>query len=722
MGRVVKTIAIGVGLAVAAVATAGAAIPAIGAFVGLSATVLGGIAAASLVGVQYLMRPSSASAGMNLPMIQTPNVGPAPTPLRKTLRQADAPRSFIFGRTKTSGAYFFYETDTKKNLYQGIYICDGPIDGFDAVLCDDEPFSPGSTGSGRRSAAADGNNNVYIPMDGIKFIKASYIPGTPGSWNYEYNAVTKQWQWVWYAGTPGVTYAIKDCAGIAYEPVNATEAGYNSYLLNTLMVQDGYSVDADTVTTGFQSNMSGLWSTSHLGKGITCLYTYASTNVYGNANRIKYFPNAWPEWSVIVRGARVYDPRKDSTNGGSGSHRILNGGYWSLYNPTWEFSENPALIAAHYVNWLISQRLTAIQSINWASIASAATDCDYAVAAKKANYASITDILEPFARLSAVFYFNTPPREFLSNLMAACDGSYGIDKDGNFTMWIGKWEAAEVVFTENDISSFTEEFVEPATEAVNEIHITYNEPKQGYQRFEAPVYIDSASQAAVGKKITSINFDMVPSPSQAYRLAARFAKRINGKRKLTMTVGPRGMLAVKQRVVDINAPNFGITQTSGVLWRVESLTPEMTLARWTMTLREITTDVFNDPTPQDPVNALKIVNLKSLVAPQVLTFTSNNFSADYRVVYVSIDTNLNSPTTAIPNINEIAMLQEQSLMLYAEYSYDSGSTWYGVTGVLSNSRVYTSVLRAVNVSFRAKFIGPNGESSGWSATQVLAAS
>lgn len=710
MGKVVKTVAIGVGLAVAAVATAGAAIPALGAAMGLSAAVLGGVAAASLVGVQYLMRPSSASAGASIPMAQSASVGPPPTPLRKTLRQSDAPRCFIFGRTKTAGAYFFYETDTKKNLYQGIYICDGPIDGFDGVLCDDEAFSPGSTGTGRRSAAADGSANVYIPMDGIKFIKASYSPGTPGYYNYEYNIVTKQWQWVWYNGTSAVTYAIKDCAGIAYEPVNATEAGYNSYILNTLMTTDGYSYDADTVTAGFQSNMSGLWSSAHLGRGITCLYTYASTNVYGNANRIKYFPNAWPEWSVIVRGSRIYDPR-------DASQSVTYNGVWTLYNPTWKFSENPALIAAHYVKWLITQKLTAIQDVDWASIIEAANDCDSLRQITRNNYGD-TVCGEPFAKISAVFYFNTPPREFLSNIMASCDGSYGIDQNGKFTMWIGKWENPVVTFTEKDISSFTEEFVEPASEAVNEIHITYTEPRQGYQRLEAPIYVDATSQAQVGKKLTTINFDMVPSSSQAYRLASRFAKRINGKRKLNITVGPRGMLAVKQRVIGISTPSqFGITGT----WRVESLTPEMTLSKWTMTLREIDSAVFADPQPADPVTSLKVVSLKSLIAPQVLFISTQLTSATERAIYITVDTNLNNPTNAIPNINELAMLQEQTLMLYAEYSLNGGSTWAQCGGIISNSTVFRLYLnRSTSTSIRAKFIGLNGESSPWSTTQVVA--
>lgn len=54
------------------------------------------------------------------------------------------------------------------------------------------------------------------------------------------------------------------------------------------------------------------------------------------------FEHGIPEYEFILRGLRLYDPRKDSTvAGGSGSHRIND-------PSTWEFSENPALQRLNY--------------------------------------------------------------------------------------------------------------------------------------------------------------------------------------------------------------------------------------------------------------------------------------------------------------------------------------------------------------------------------------
>ncbi|MFW6299954.1 MAG: DUF6950 family protein [Oceanicaulis sp.] len=56
-------------------------------------------------------------------------------------------------------------------------------------------------------------------------------------------------------------------------------------------------------------------------------------------SKFKSYPQGAPDPLHIVRGVKVYDPRKDSTHpGGSGSHRLDD-------PDTWEFSKNPGLHA-----------------------------------------------------------------------------------------------------------------------------------------------------------------------------------------------------------------------------------------------------------------------------------------------------------------------------------------------------------------------------------------
>jgi len=79
------------------------------------------------------------------------------------------------------------------------------------------------------------------------------------------------------------------------------------------------------------------WSSSHRLRGVT----YVHIKMLRDQDK---WPSGAPQnVTAIIEGALCYDPRKDSTNGGSGSHRRTN-------PSTWEFTRNPALHARHYIS------------------------------------------------------------------------------------------------------------------------------------------------------------------------------------------------------------------------------------------------------------------------------------------------------------------------------------------------------------------------------------
>ncbi|WP_270374994.1 hypothetical protein [Marinicauda sp. Alg238-R41] len=66
-------------------------------------------------------------------------------------------------------------------------------------------------------------------------------------------------------------------------------------------------------------------------------------------SKFKSYPQGAPDPLHIIRGVKVYDPRKDSTYpGGSGSHRLDD-------PDTWEFSKNPGL---HAIAWSLGHTFT----------------------------------------------------------------------------------------------------------------------------------------------------------------------------------------------------------------------------------------------------------------------------------------------------------------------------------------------------------------------------
>jgi hypothetical protein len=88
-------------------------------------------------------------------------------------------------------------------------------------------------------------------------------------------------------------------------------------------------------------------------------------------------------FSARVQGRKLYDPRLDSTNGGSGSHRLAT-------PSTWAYSTNPSLALA---DWLYSSTYGCGLTVLWSSVITAAN----------ANDASIGSPSETHRKIGATF-------------------------------------------------------------------------------------------------------------------------------------------------------------------------------------------------------------------------------------------------------------------------------------------------------------------------------
>jgi hypothetical protein len=581
-----------------------------------------------------------------------------PPPLSQTVRGSNSPRILAFGRVRQAGVSFCRETTP--NLYNyvdALYLNEGPVDGLDALICDDElaPLSNNEAGTIR---------DFMWPTSGKK--TSSGFPGTL------------------------TTY-------IMVEFVNGSRDGKWSTLLRG---------DAAGKLHAFDANWDPFWDATHIGKGVTALYTIAYA-VGTSGDRLKVFPNGFPVYSVIYRGARVYDPRDPGQT-------FPDDGF-DLYNETWKFSENPALCAAHYVNWLILENLTAIRGVNWASIREAAKDCDRLAPISRNGFNNGAPSYEPFARVSALVTLDMEPREVLAKFMESCDGTWGVDQNGRFTMWVGKWEEPSVVFDASDIGDFSEDFGPTSGDEVNYMHVSYIDPRQGHNRVEAPIYRDSGSEAEIGRRTGAVVFDWVTSPDQAYRLAARRVKRNARKRRLSVALGARAMTALQQRVVGLNAPDFGLVGA----FRVESLAPtDATLANWQAELVEATQDQFVDEAiPQDPIFGLPIVNQPAIGTPTVLIAAALSTGPGVGVAQLSLDANLNAPLQASPDINAAALLTDPTLQLDGRWSIDGGATWTNFGVLLSALIMQTPELPSGTVvAMQARFVSSSGAVGAYSSS------
>lgn len=104
---------------------------------------------------------------------------------------------------------------------------------------------------------------------------------------------------------------------------------------SNVRIETRLGLNASTAYSTAVGAFSTIWSNNHRGDGLASVLMRCRT--VSQKNFMTVYPNQMPEHSAVGEGALLYDPRKDSTQGGSGSHRFTNPN-------TWEFSTNLALM------------------------------------------------------------------------------------------------------------------------------------------------------------------------------------------------------------------------------------------------------------------------------------------------------------------------------------------------------------------------------------------
>ncbi|WP_029620606.1 phage tail protein [Pseudorhizobium marinum] len=259
------------------------------------------------------------------------------------------------------------------------------------------------------------------------------------------------------------------------------------------------SADSALVTN---ANPSSRWSADHIGDGMC----YVLATLTYDQERL----NSFPEFFFEIRGARLYDPRKDTTAGGSGSHR------WGDYS-TYEFSENPVVMDYNYrrgFSWngdMFCGMGMATEDLPIANYATAANICDE-VEGGEARY-----------RCSVLLDCDVDHGDNIDALMQACGGMVIDSVDGSWPL-IGTAQPIVATFTDDDL--ITDEPVRyqrrrSMADLVNSVGGTYPEPSNMW----SPAGYDTqtnASQVALDRRTRdlAINFATVPSKRQANQLAS----------------------------------------------------------------------------------------------------------------------------------------------------------------------------------------------------------
>lgn len=125
-------------------------------------------------------------------------------------------------------------------------------------------------------------------------------------------------------------------------------------------------LNAETAYSDIVTAFPTIWDNNCRGDGLASVYMRVST--VDQKDQLDVFPNSMPEHSAVGDGALLYDPRKDSTQGGSGAHRYNN-------PLTWEFSSNLALMRLWHLCHPVGGKM-AYENMYLPDWANAANVCD----------------------------------------------------------------------------------------------------------------------------------------------------------------------------------------------------------------------------------------------------------------------------------------------------------------------------------------------------------
>lgn len=269
------------------------------------------------------------------------------------------------------------------------------------------------------------------------------------------------------------------------------------------------------------ANPTGRWTANHRGAGICYLVAYMSYD----AERLSSFPDFFFE----IRGARLYDPRKDSSIGGAGDHR------WGDYS-TYQFTENPIVMDYNYRRGF---------SWNGDLFLGMGMDPELLPVDRYVTAANICDEVEDGEaryRCCAILDANLEHGDNIDALMGSCAAMVIDSVDGSWPL-IGTEQPIVATFTDDDLVP-DEQLVfqrrRSQADLVNSVSGTYPEPANMWSAAGYDTQTD-ASYVGIDRRTRDfpLNFDCVPSKRQANQLAAIYFKENRFQATAQIVLPPR---------------------------------------------------------------------------------------------------------------------------------------------------------------------------------------
>lgn len=327
------------------------------------------------------------------------------------------------------------------------------------------------------------------------------------------------------------------------------------------------------------------WTSSHQGKNVAYLalqYAYDET----------VWRNGRPPIKALVQGLKCYDPRKDSTNGGSGSHRYAT-------PSTWEWTQNPALQLGTYIIDSVVGRGDSPSRVDWTMVAAAADECDEDVAipisATQKRYTC--NVVLECAQNDA---------EHLHNMQTIAGAMLGycIWRGGKWRISAGTWTSPEFEILDSDlVGDVTIETAFNFEDRWNGVRGTFIDPEQFYEPNEFPPVQIPAYVTADGESLfKDIRLDACTNVYEAQRAAMILTRMSRNRFSVKMRCGQSAWKVLPGRTGIVTlGPAGWVNQTV----RCEGWKPDPTGAI-DVTLRTAASTDYDDPAEIDYLSPLAV--------------------------------------------------------------------------------------------------------------------
>lgn len=294
-------------------------------------------------------------------------------------------------------------------------------------------------------------------------------------------------------------------------------------------------------------------------------------------------PQLWqgrPEVKLVVKGIRLYDPRKDSTAGGSGAHRYGT-------TSTHEWTDNPVVMIYNLLRGIqirggaIFGGGFAASDLPYATWAAAMNACDVLIGDRKTYTAGY----EVFMGGSDAG--GQSPADVVEELLKACAGQIA-DVGGTLYIRVGAPGLPVKFITDDDVLVTQGQELDPfpgAEDSYNIVHATWVNPSQLWTVKEAtPVRDEDAIDADGQELVADIALPAVTVGQQVQQLMNAWLKDAQRHRRQTITLPPEGILLKPLDVIDWTSTRNGY---SGKAFEIGQIGIDPQTLCTTLSMREV---------------------------------------------------------------------------------------------------------------------------------------